>query len=618
MPIPNQNKAIPIKRRKTEDTLVSWDSVTTANGNGGGSSLIDSGLIGSNDFITNQVTVIILGGAANLERQLCTAFNPATGEIDFSALSARIMAGTPYRLTGLMSPEVSVAGLAADLAVPLADSADDLLMRDVVGNKTDTPVQTSGDTASLMAYIKGILDGAGGTGKIYYGITVPAAGSMTINNDVLCIGDINVGDGGTLIINGDCHCIGSINNTTGDLTINGNCQCTNEIANNTGNVIINGNLFTVLCTQDDPTNNGAFYVYGNLVVTNELHAGATDGFVVTGNFTCVTLTFLVNGELLVVGDAVISIMNPNQDGVIFTVQKDCTITNGGFNLGNGVSGQIAVNGKLTAQAGFTTMAGSNITTGELESGSDVTIGGSSNFNGDVKINGALTDGNGAIIGDTSITGILTIGGSMLFNGNLKVGQDIVITGGDYFDVYGSCEAYTLTNAVTNNFVYIDGDLYLVYTLSLAGGAGFTALNVRGKFYCGGVVNLAAQSEFTTGSVEITGNCTIDDGGTTIINGDCKIAGDFSLGTGSGATMRIFGNLVVTGDIVLADATMSIFGNLVVVGNMNLSLGTILTAGPLTCNGDITNAGTITSNGGILYVGTYTNTGTVNNKMYKSP
>ena len=158
MSIPNQNRAFPIKRRKTEDTLVSWDSVTTANGNAGGISLIDSGLIGMNDFITDQVTVIILGGAANLERQLCTAFNPATGEVDFSALSAQIMAGTPYRLTGLMSPEVSVAGLAADLAVPLPNSANNVLMRDVVGNKTDTPVSTVGATASLMAYVKGILN----------------------------------------------------------------------------------------------------------------------------------------------------------------------------------------------------------------------------------------------------------------------------------------------------------------------------------------------------------------------------------------------------------------------------------------------------------------------------
>jgi len=182
MTIPNQNRAFPIKRRKTEDTLVSWDSVTTADGNAGGISLIDSGLIGMNDFITDQVTVIILGGAANLERQLCTAFNPATGEVDFSALSAQIVAGTPYRLTGLMSPEA--------LAVPLPDSANNVLMRDVVGNKTDTPVSTVSATASLMAYMKAIINGAGGTESILSGSTT--ANWQTAAAVVCTIGAVGV------------------------------------------------------------------------------------------------------------------------------------------------------------------------------------------------------------------------------------------------------------------------------------------------------------------------------------------------------------------------------------------------------------------------------------------
>ena len=38
------NKAFPISRRKLEDTLIVWDSITTTDGALGGTSLIDSTL----------------------------------------------------------------------------------------------------------------------------------------------------------------------------------------------------------------------------------------------------------------------------------------------------------------------------------------------------------------------------------------------------------------------------------------------------------------------------------------------------------------------------------------------------------------------------------------------
>jgi len=43
----------------------------------------------------------------------------------------------------------------------------------------------------------------GGSTVIYMGITVAPGDTLTIDSDVLCLGDINVGDGGTLNINGD-------------------------------------------------------------------------------------------------------------------------------------------------------------------------------------------------------------------------------------------------------------------------------------------------------------------------------------------------------------------------------------------------------------------------------
>jgi hypothetical protein len=620
MPIPIQNKAFPIKRRKIEDTLVSWDSVTTADGNVGGGSLIDTGLIGSNDFITNQVTVIILGGAANLERQLCTAFNPATGEIDFSPLSAQIVAGTPYRLTGLMSPEVSVAGLAAALAVPLPDSVANLLMRDVVGNKTDTPVSSVSATASLTAYIKGIVNSANGTGKIYFGITVPAAGSMTIDNDVLCIGDINIGAGGTLTINGDCHCVGSIavgtnlgggaaltvngdlhcttaiynwdlshisitgdcygtaiTNTTGQVSIDGNYNCYGgSVSNTTGRFNIHGNFNgpSAQITQLDPTANGDFYINGDCTV-NSIETSGSDAFEIYGNLYCSGVTLdAPAGSLTVDGNANLSSgLNCSQDAVNFSVIGDCSIFSA-FTLGAGTSGQINVNGKLTAKYGFATMAGSTINTGELESGSSVTVEGTATFMGELTSQSSITVADGATL-QASATFIsisdFVINGVVIIHGNLTVSEGNVFVGSG------------------KSILAVTGDLFVCNELTNA-----------------------------TGIITVLGKCTIitllqTDAGSIITN-DLRT---FNLENNGAGTIQIEGDCFVAGPFQnLAGGSISILKDLT-VGSDVTNLGT-LTLGPLTCNGNITNSGTITSNGGILYVGTYTNTGTVNNKMYKSP
>jgi hypothetical protein len=101
MTIPVGNKAIAMSRYKLENTLVSYDSQTTADGVGR-TTLIDTSLIGQNDFITDQVAVLILGGANNQERRNASAFDPATGTITWvTAMTAQVTAGTPYRLIAI-------------------------------------------------------------------------------------------------------------------------------------------------------------------------------------------------------------------------------------------------------------------------------------------------------------------------------------------------------------------------------------------------------------------------------------------------------------------------------------------------------------------------------------
>ena len=608
MALPIQNKAFPIKRRKIEDTLVSWDSVTTADGNIGGGSLIDTGLIGSNDFITNQVTVIILGGAANLERQLCTAFNPATGEIDFSPLSAQIVAGTPYRLTGLMSPEVSVAGLAAALAVPLPDSVANLLMRDVVGNKTDTPVSSVSATASLTAYIKGIVNSANGTGKIYFGITVPAAGSMTIDNDVLCIGDINIGAGGTLSINGDCHCVGSIavgTNLGGGaaLTVNGDLHCTTAIynwdlsgisitgdcygagiTNTTGQVGIGGNYnvgpgvstvsntsgrFNIQgdfngpsaqITQLDPTANGDFYINGDCTV-NSIETSGADTFEIYGNLYCSGVTLdAPAGSLTVDGNANLSSgLNCSQDGVDFDVLGDCSIFSA-VTLGGGTSGTINVYGKLTAKSGIVTHAGSTINTGELESGSSVTVEGTATFYGDVKIPGGSLLNNG--IAPVSIVGDLKVYPGMGGVMNSNAGTITIL---------GNCD---IDGHVSNTGV---GSISVGLDLKCAGvDASITGIAVGGNAYIYGDLPIGNNMTFSVqGNLICSGAFMANADGVTIaIYGDCKVDGTLSLGGGTSGSMTVSGNLSANGDVAVA-------------------AGASLTVVALQCAGAISNTGTLT-------------------------
>ncbi len=52
----------------------------------------------------------------------------------------------------------AVTGVSGNAAVPAQNSAANILSRDVVGNKTDTAVTTVGVVASIIAYVKGILN----------------------------------------------------------------------------------------------------------------------------------------------------------------------------------------------------------------------------------------------------------------------------------------------------------------------------------------------------------------------------------------------------------------------------------------------------------------------------
>jgi hypothetical protein len=127
---------------------------------------------GKFDGATNPYWVFVLrdaggaGAAPQGEQLQITAYATATGTFTTGAFTAAVAVGDEILI---LHPDVAnVLVILAGLAVPAIDSVVNLLMRDVVGNKADTPDYTAGVlTSSLVRLVKGIL-----------GVTVIAEGTL--------------------------------------------------------------------------------------------------------------------------------------------------------------------------------------------------------------------------------------------------------------------------------------------------------------------------------------------------------------------------------------------------------------------------------------------------------
>lgn len=81
--------------------LTAYKGTATADGAADGSTLIDSGLIGVNDYVTSK-TILIMSGDAINETTMATVFNPATGQITVDpTFNAQIKRGTLFRIINL-------------------------------------------------------------------------------------------------------------------------------------------------------------------------------------------------------------------------------------------------------------------------------------------------------------------------------------------------------------------------------------------------------------------------------------------------------------------------------------------------------------------------------------
>ncbi len=94
-----------LSREEIIELLTAWRGITTADGaTPGNNTLIDSLLIGKNDFITGKTILIGSGVAASYEDKGASGFAPLTGTITVAAgFSAQIKQGTIYRVLNLSS-----------------------------------------------------------------------------------------------------------------------------------------------------------------------------------------------------------------------------------------------------------------------------------------------------------------------------------------------------------------------------------------------------------------------------------------------------------------------------------------------------------------------------------
>lgn len=94
------------------------------------------------------------GAAPQTESQQASAYTSSDGTITHTAFTTPLAVGDEVFL---IHPSAYNATVIASLNVPSADSIDNILERDVIGNKTDGAQTTVGTTRSLMGYTKGAL-----------------------------------------------------------------------------------------------------------------------------------------------------------------------------------------------------------------------------------------------------------------------------------------------------------------------------------------------------------------------------------------------------------------------------------------------------------------------------
>lgn len=116
------------------------------------------------------------GAAPQGEMQAITAYVTATGVFTTAAFTAAVAVNDEIII---LHPRLAeVATILAGLNVPAADAIANALMRDVIGNKTDTAVLAADNVSSAIRYLKGLL----GTEVIARGTFTTSSATAPVDN----------------------------------------------------------------------------------------------------------------------------------------------------------------------------------------------------------------------------------------------------------------------------------------------------------------------------------------------------------------------------------------------------------------------------------------------------
>jgi hypothetical protein len=337
-------------------------------------------------------------------------------------------------------------------------------------------------------------------GKIYFGITVAPSATLTLNNDVLCIGDITVGAGGTLIINGNCHA--------------------------TGNVI----------------NSGIIWIKGDTVVngTNITNTGAGTYFVIQGTLTAYEAVFWLDAGTAsqITGDCNVSLIDDGSmlHGIYGTLWVEGLLTCPTINLGVGsafVVGSVLASNDFFLSTIHAAIKGDCIVQGNFDVGefapADIQIGGNMTMGLTTISAGSYLVINGSVIAPSFITLEPIIGSSF---SSMYVQGNMDITGA--FLTLGEGASLICDSSLTCNDIFLDSN---------------TALSCR-TLNCYGDLGLSAGNDGIV--ITITGGCqimgvdglTIGAGtsGVMDVAGNCYIAGPVNVNVGAVVTIVGYGYL----------------------------------------------------------------------------
>jgi hypothetical protein len=103
------NDHFALNREEILKLLSVYRGITTADGAADGSTLIDSNLIGENDFISEKA-ILIMSGDAKYEEVAAASFDNTTGAITLggTGFSAQIVAGIPFRVLNVPSVNIDI------------------------------------------------------------------------------------------------------------------------------------------------------------------------------------------------------------------------------------------------------------------------------------------------------------------------------------------------------------------------------------------------------------------------------------------------------------------------------------------------------------------------------